>query len=396
MICLDDEIEFIRETVKKISGEHKRLVFFFSLFSIQYDEIKELVKELRENTDNKTETIFIGGGPHITGEPFSVRDLDLNYGISGEGEKSIAGILEFLSNGKHGSVNLNGIPGLIIHKRNENKLVFNRHHFSSELLDCFPPFSEKYGFFGPIEITRGCYHSCNYCQVPQLYGCKVRHRSIENILFHTEKLVENGVSNIRFITPNAASYGSDDKNSVNLKAIELLLRSIKEKYKRRVKLYFGSFPSEIRPESVSKDLLFLIKKFCDNKRIIIGAQTGQNSLLKKINRGHTIEQVFDSVKIILKNGLEPHVDFIFGLPGETLSDREETLRVMNEMIKEGAKMHAHYFMPLPGTPLQNKMPEPLDSEFTGKLEFLHGNQALYGFWKKQKNSVYCKNFKTKK
>ena len=71
----------------------------------------------------------------------------------------------------------------------------------------------------------------------------------------------------------------------------------------------------------------------------------------------------------------PHVDFVFGFPGETTEDRQLSLRLMEKMIEEqGAKIHAHTYLPLPGTPLFHKEPSRLDPHTKNELNRWEGKR----------------------
>jgi radical SAM superfamily enzyme YgiQ (UPF0313 family) len=85
----------------------------------------------------------------------------------------------------------------------------------------------------------------------------------------------------------------------------------------------------------------------------------------------------------------PHVDFVFGFPGETLEDRKLSLQMMETMIGEnGAKIHAHTFMPLPGTPLFQKEPSRLDAETKNELINWEQKKKLDGWWKEQEEMAW--------
>lgn len=80
----------------------------------------------------------------------------------------------------------------------------------------------------------------------------------------------------------------------------------------------------------------------------------------------------------------PHVDFVFGFPGETLEDRKLSLGLIEKMIRElGAKIHAHTYMPLPGTPLFPQDPSPLDAATKNFLTGWGKKKRLDGWWKEQ-------------
>ncbi|OAA31367.1 radical SAM protein [Kosmotoga arenicorallina S304] len=220
------------------------------------------------------------------------------------------------------------------------------------ILDNFPPFSLKYKAFSPIEITRGCPFRCAYCQTPRLFGNKVRHRSLEKILEFARKSVAHGRKVARFISPNAFGYGSNNGISPNPDAIEKLLKGIREAGMREV--YFGSFPSDVRPESVTEEVLDLVKAYCNNKTIVIGLQSGSERVLSLLRRGHSIEKALYAIELISKKGFVPYVDMIFGFPFETEEDVQKSLELSLFMHEKfGAVIHAHTFMPLPGTPFEN-------------------------------------------
>jgi radical SAM superfamily enzyme YgiQ (UPF0313 family) len=117
------------------------------------------------------------------------------------------------------------------------------------------------------------------------------------------------------------------------------------------RVYLGSFPSEVRPEMVTDDAIALIKRLAGNRNITIGAQSGSPRLLEKVRPGHTVDDVQRACEIVLRHGLVPNVDVIFGLPGETEADRKLTERLIEELSDRGACIRSHAFIPLPGTPL---------------------------------------------
>ena len=89
-------------------------------------------------------------------------------------------------------------------------------------LDIYPPFPVKYNKFGAIEITRGCSYLCYFCQTPYIAGTTPRHRSIESICKYVQIMNDKNLTDIRFITPNAFSYGSKDGKSLSLEKLEEL------------------------------------------------------------------------------------------------------------------------------------------------------------------------------
>ncbi|XVU22437.1 hypothetical protein ACQPZJ_34920 [Actinoplanes sp. CA-054009] len=69
-----------------------------------------------------------------------------------------------------------------------------------------------------------------------------------------DRMRERGLRDVRFITPTAMSYGSQTEEP-DLAAVEELLAMCREGIGPNGRVFFGSFPSEIRPEHVSREAL---------------------------------------------------------------------------------------------------------------------------------------------
>ena len=127
----------------------------------------------------------------------------------------------------------------------------------------------------------------------------------------------------------------------------------------------------------------ILKKYIYNKRIIIGAQSGSDRILKNIGRGHSIDDVIRAVEILRKYEFQVDVDFIFGLPNEDEEDVEQTLQVLKRLINLGAKIHAHTFLPLPGTPFAEMEPGVIPIKIKKFLMKTIGTGKIYGQWETQ-------------
>ncbi len=347
--------------IKDLKDLEKGDVVLFSFNSIEALELPELLKFLPAGV------VKIAGGPHASALPQHLLSFGFDYVVAGEGEEVIKPLLDF------------------IEKRGElPQCVWTRDRSGSFCrgveIDRYPPFSLNPRLIIPIEITRGCPFGCTYCQTPRIFGRKVRHRSVETILHWLGKAAESGIRDFRFVSPNALSYGSKNGVAPEKGEIYRLLSEIKKQFPH-CRIYFGSFPSEVRPEFVDEEIARMLKEFVSNKRIVIGAQSADDDTLRRLRRGHTFEDVVRACEILLRFGFEPHVDFIFGLP---LADEGKNLKGMELLSKMGAKIHAHYFMPLPGTPLATAEPVSLDEAFIKTVERLTGEGKLYGQWKRQR------------
>jgi len=348
--------------LKEHSDSGEKCVLCFSFYTPQVCAIQKRIFALRKLYGS--ELIILGGGPHATGAPHHALKLGFDAIVVGEGESLFPSLLESLIRGQR----VEGVFGPT------QPLV----------LDHYPIFSMRFKTIGPLEITRGCVFGCSFCQIQSLFGKKLRHRSVDNILDHVRIMTNHKMFNFRFITPNAFSYGSHNGRTLNLHSIETLLTGIRQIAGSKANIFFGSFPSEVRPDHITSDSLKIIRQYTKNKMLVIGGQSGSDRILKLCHRGHTVQDIINAVDRIVLNGIIPVVDFIFDLPQETEADIEQTIQVMRCITKMGAKIHAHSFMPLPGTRFSNEPVHGIKRNLKDILlkEFLP-NGMLFGNWKEQ-------------
>ena len=289
--------------------------------------------------------ITIVGGPHATACPIEVAEY-ADYVIVGEGEYTLPRLLEEIGCGGPGR-----IPGVVTRD-------YNNPATSCVRLDAYPAFYEKQGF---VEISRGCPFACGYCQTPQIFGHCMRHRSIDTIAEFS-----NRYEHARFVSPNAFAYGSDGIHP-RWEKIEALFKRLSHQ------IFFGTFPSEVRPEFVCKESLSLVNQYCTNTKLHFGAQSGSDAVLERLHRGHTVDDVIRAVDLCMESGIIPVVDFIVGIPFESDDDQLATVNMIREVARYG-KVHVHRFIPLPGTPLAGTTARPLLKE----TEKACGKLALAG------------------
>ncbi len=370
-----NQVELLR-LLQEIDASYKEVFLFISFFTTQFWEIRSLLEKLK-NLRGPFRLIKVAGGPHASALPQETLLMGFDFVLIGEGEKTFLTFLrDYVQDGGE-------LPDRGLAYWSEGRIVRTS---KSEMvdLDQYPPFSLRLNKIGPLEITRGCPFLCKYCQTPRLFGAKVRHRSLEKIFFYAEALLKRGIRDLRFITPNAFSYGSPDGRELNLPHLTELLRGLSSLTRiHGGRIFFGTFPSEVRPEHVTEETLNLIKTYCANDSLVIGAQTGSERLLKVLQRGHTVEDVRRAVILTHKAGLKAKVDFIFGLPGETEEDLKESISFMEELASMGAVIHAHTFMPLPQTPFMYKPAGKVSKEIFEFIRKYLPKGQVFGLWEKQ-------------
>jgi len=206
---------------------------------------------------------------------------------------------------------------------------------------------------------------------------------VENICEYVSVMKGRNLLDFRAITPNAFSYGSPDGKKPAPARIEELLAGVKKILGPQGRIYFGSFPSEVRPEHVTKDTVALVRKYAVNDNLVIGVQSGSQRILDLCHRGHTVADAYRAVALTLRAGFKAYVDIIFGLPEETLEDAQLTIKLINDFAEMGARIHAHYFMPLPQTPFAGVRAGGMNPEMKKMINRLIPKGVVFGEWEKQ-------------
>ncbi|MBX7153051.1 TIGR04013 family B12-binding domain/radical SAM domain-containing protein [bacterium] len=373
-IILANRVDNLIAAILDTRSQGHKVLTGWSFYSPHYTKCIADLKFVKQAITDP-EVVHLAGGVHATAEPESTLRAGFDYVAIGESEKTITAIVQNLIDGK----NIDTIKGIAF-------LHDGKYHSngSGELIDLdeFPPMAPKFSRVNPIEITRGCVYACSFCQTPFMFKARFRHRSVENVCEYVAFMMSEGAKDVRFITPTSLSYGSDEA-SVNLEKIEHLLSSVHKTIAGQGRIFFGTFPSEVRPEHVTPEALRLIKKYCHNDNILMGAQSGSSSMLDKLHRGHDVESIRRAVRYCIEEGFLPNVDFIFGLPEETREDVRASLALADELTGMGARIHGHTFMPLPGTPLKNAPPGHVDQDTLSHLHKLVAKGKLYGQWNEQ-------------
>lgn len=346
------EIDFSQDTVNIVGFSYTSLAFL-----AEFAFLKKAVSYLK--TKN---VILIAGGAHATAKPEDFFELGFDAVVCGEGELAI---LEIAKKAEMGVV---------------PKGVFKCEVNS---LDDVAPFPVDVSHYKPIEITRGCPFGCFFCQTSYMFSKRQRHRSIDNIIYYLKLAFLNGIKDFRFITPNALAFGTQT-NKPNIVALETLFSEIRKVIGKDGRLFFGSFPSEVRPEFVTKEVMEILKSYVDNKKIIIGAQTASERMLKLSHRLHTLEDVENAIEYTLSTGFSVDLDLIVGMPDENENDIIETIKFIDKYLTSDVRFHLHYFMPLCGTPWETKTPTKINDSFTKDFKRLTGMGKIWGVWQAQK------------
>ncbi|MEM1618254.1 MAG: TIGR04013 family B12-binding domain/radical SAM domain-containing protein [Desulfurococcaceae archaeon] len=379
-VRLADDLDKLLKTALLLRNKGRKVLVAISLLTTMLAD-QSYLNSLLDTIAllKKKKCITVCGGPHASGDPLgSLVSLGFDYVVIGEGEETFRELVLLVRDG--------GDPGSV---KGIAYLDHGRFEYTGRRsplnLDDYHPFPYWRNMFSPIEITRGCPYGCFYCQVSYFHGNAYRHRSVDNIVFYARVFYEKGMKDLRFITPNGLAYGMKTSGrSPELDKLEELLSALKKEADRfGGRIFLGTFPSELRPDHVTEESLKILKKYVANRRTIIGGQSGSESVLRAIHRGHSVEDVINAVDISVKVEFTPDVDLILGLPCECPDDMIKTVEMARKVTEKGGRVHLHYYLPLPGTPFGLKPPQPIPQSVKRELLKLIGTGKAYGDWLKQ-------------
>ena len=373
-LAIEAPIEVTNKIIRRGAAKGPT-VLAYSVMSTQTDRIYGEVKSVRDTFGNSV--TIIGGGAHASARPMELLENGFDYVVVGEGEKTFPELLVCLMNDESPVE----IPGVVDRSTTEYPRPRDLEPIN---LDAYPPFALGKNIVGPVEVTRGCPFSCKFCCTPFLTGGRVRNRSVDSIIHWLTRAVEvSGFDRTWFLSPNALSYGGRGRKAEPEK-LEKLLRAV-TRVEGLEEVFFGSFPSEVRPEFVTKSTLEIMREYVANKTLQIGLQSSSNRVLKLANRHHTVEEGLTAIEVALDCGFVPHVDMIFGLPGETRRELHKSIDLCYSLAEMGVKTHGHVFMPLPGSAFEDQAPGRLDSESRKLLGELSRKKLLTGSWSTQES-----------
>jgi B12-binding domain/radical SAM domain protein len=369
-------VEGMAELVPAIAGgvaSGRRPVVAWSFYTAGFAGAVAELHEVRARCG--AAAIHVAGGPHASAAPEEVLRAGFDLVVVGEGEETLPALLARLGAGRR----LEDLPGLAWLDGDRLRRTARAGPVD---LDAFPPCAPRARRIGPIEITRGCPWACAFCQTPFLFRARFRHRSLPEVRRWVRFHREIATRDLRFLSPSALSWGSAEVGC-DLDAVEALLAAAREEAGPDRRIFFGSFPSELRPEHVSPRALALLRRYCDNRTVIVGAQSGSERMLSSMRRGHGVDEVVRAVAYCREAGLEANVDVILGLPGEEEADRASTRALVERIAALGARVHTHAFMPLPGSPWAAERPGTVDVATRELLERLEAEGCAHGQWRAQ-------------
>jgi len=302
-----------RSLLWNVIHEKPDIIGYSIISSPSFNYINHLVDIVKGISPSTTNVV---GGYHTIARPY---DFDLGtYVVRGDGEKAILDIANFIPiSSEIQRVDINNIPF-----PDRTLVDINQYNMQQGGHRC-----------ATLISSRGCPFNCVFCGN---YDRKVRFRNPKNIAGELEQLLDLGFISLYFL---------DDAFTVNKKHAKEVSDVVND--------YAMPFRITTRADLLDEDLVeYLVKNGLEI--VSLGIESGNNKILKNINKHMTIEDNREAVKLLHKYGVDVKGFFMFGLPGEGPKEAQQTIDFAKELRELGLTSADFYAMtPFPGTPIYN-------------------------------------------
>ena len=318
----------------------------FSSVSSEYNFIAAMARYVRKNFPS---IFLLIGGSHVSLNPEGVLADAFDALCIGEGEYPVLELVTQLESG----ISANKIPNLWLKKGNAVERNPTRPFLKE--LDRLPlpdrqmwqSWINKYQNGAiPVLLGRGCPFECTYCCNHALKtlaaGGYVRLRSVNNILSELE--------HISVLFPKKKSIYFEVETFGIDTAWALDLCKYLEDFNKKLDAPL-SFGVNLRVvQGLELERLFAAMGNANFKWVNIGLESGSAAVRSRIlKREYKNQEIIEVVKCAKKNKLKVALYNLIGLPGETLSDFQETLKLNRLCLPD--RNDASIFFPYPGTAL---------------------------------------------
>lgn len=277
-------------------------------FMGQYREIAATIRA------HSNATLVLGGSGFTIFPAETMRTLQADYGVIGEGER-LALLIDALENG--GDVSL--IPGIVTQESVDKPPIPLGSHFIRRFDpgNPFLSFYMKRGGMLNLQSKRGCSFKCVYCTYPHIEGHRPRLIPPDEVA-RTALELQNAGGKYLFVTDSV--FNSDYPHSAEV---------AKAFVKAGVTVPWGAFFAPTAPPGD----YFKILTEAGLTHVEFGTESLSDRVLSAYGKPFRTEQVFKAHRHAIEAGLNVAHYFLLGGPGETKDTLNETLSNVDKLKK---------------------------------------------------------------
>lgn len=209
-----------------------------------------------------------------------------------------------------------------------------------------------------VRITRGCNKYCTFCVVPYTRGPEV-HRPADQVVEEVRRLADAGVVEVTLLGQTVNHYHDQPEDGGQATNFAGLLRRVHDEVPQLPRLRFvTSFPRDFTDEAL--EVMAASPRIC--RYLHVPAQSGSNTVLKRMNRGYTVEEyraLLDRARALMPD-LAIAGDMIVGFCGETEEDFEASV----ELLRYARYKNCYIFKysPRPGTTADSRLADDVPDD----------------------------------
>jgi radical SAM superfamily enzyme YgiQ (UPF0313 family) len=283
---------------------------------LYFDDVRQLAETVRRSF--KGPLILGGTGFSVSPQGWMQR-LDADCGVIGEGERAFPEVLARLEAGH----SLEGIDGVITARRHRTSAAAVLPTRTVEQMSELPSPAHdlcgyvryvKRGGFVSVQTKRGCPFKCIYCIYPQLEGKHYRLRPPEAVVQEIEDVVvQSRVRHFFFVD----SVFNDPRQHT--------LAICEELRRRKLPVRWSAF---CNPTGFDIELARAMKE-AGCEAVEFGQDVASEKMLTALRKPFGQEETRIALQAAHDAGLPFAIYLLFGGPGETWADIEETQIFLN-------------------------------------------------------------------
>jgi radical SAM superfamily enzyme YgiQ (UPF0313 family) len=160
---------------------------------------------------------------------------------------------------------------------------------------------------GSVQYSSGCPFTCEFCDIPALYGRNPRLKKPQQIIHELDQLADGGCNAIYFV---------DDNFIGNPKATQELLPHLIEWQKKRD--YFVHLSCEATLNLVTHVKILEDMRLAGFTNVFFGIETPEPTALKAMKKGQNLRTpILEAVQTVNRYGIEAASGIIMGLDTDT-------------------------------------------------------------------------------
>ena len=331
-------------------------------------EFATLVKELRPDLP------VIWGGWHASFAAHqAMEDPRVDVVVRGMGERAFVDVIRAIETGS----SLRDIAG--IHHREGGKIISTPDRPLEDINNYLPPAYDliepkRYLFRtadGDLQastiFSRGCPFACDFCLDSKNRWLGL---SIERMIDDIEFWVGHGANRILLYDGNFFLGRA--------RLVEFCDALLARELPSRIRWIATAVGRRIA--KMDDDLLARLKR-AGLMQVAIGAELGSDELLSRITNKTTVETTLEAVRRLTRHGINQHLFFMIGYPGEPADALELTLdfAVKLKRINPHLTLFLNYVTPLPGSEVfriaveRGHIEEPRSFEDWARFDYMQPN-----------------------